>query len=209
MKRATCADRPQTRRSPSFSDLACVARQLGRVAGRPPHAISRVAARCPWGCPAAVENLPYDERGCPFPTLFWVTCPTLAVAVHRVESAGGVRRLAALLAAADQPGAASAGLLASLRAAERYERRRRRALVRAAVGGGPAARGAPAVDGGAALAAAIGGVSDASRLKCLHCHAAHALARPGYLLGRAVLAEAQRRAGSLWCDDARCREAGA
>jgi len=50
----------------------------------------------------------------------------------------------------------------------------------------------------------IGGVSPATRLrlKCLHPHAAHALARPRYRLGREVLEEA----GELWCADERCRE---
>ena len=36
-------------------------------------------------------------------------------------------------------------------------------------------------------------------------HAAHALVRPAYTLGRRVLDEASAAAGALWCDDARCR----
>ena len=40
-------------------------------------------------------------------------------------------------------------------------------------------------------------------LKCLHAHAAFALAEPGYELGNRVLAEA----GDLWCPDARCSNA--
>jgi hypothetical protein len=43
-------------------------------------------------------------------------------------------------------------------------------------------------------------VGDARAVKCLHAHVAHALAHPGYLVGRAILAEA----GDPWCDDARC-----
>lgn len=37
-------------------------------------------------------------------------------------------------------------------------------------------------------------------LKCLHAHAAFALARPGYELGERILAEA----GERWCPDGRC-----
>ncbi len=165
-------------------DRAVLELQLGRA----PHAISRVVARCPFGCPAAVEDLPYDAAGRPFPTLFYLTCPTLAAAVSRLEDAGGVRRLSATVRD-------DSGLAASLADAERYERRRRRTLA--------ARRAASQCDGGASLALGVGGVRPgATGLKCLHAHAAHALARPGYSLGRLVLEEA----GDSWCDDARCRE---
>ncbi|MGZ4199844.1 MAG: DUF501 domain-containing protein, partial [Thermoleophilia bacterium] len=131
-----------------------------------------VAARCPWGAPAVVEDLPYDDAGRPFPTLFWATCPALVAAVAAVESAGGVSRFETLAARDTQ-------LHRSLVAATRYERRRRRRLA--------ASSAAPPRDGGAALATGIGGVARPAALKCLHAHAAHALARPGYLLGERIL----------------------
>lgn len=154
-----------------------------------------MVAVCPFGCPAAVECLPYDAAGRPFPTLFYATCPALVEAVHAVESAGGVRRIGTLLGRRE-----GGELLASLRAAERFERLRRRALA-AGHGAESAAR---ALDGGAALSGRLGGVLQPRGVKCLHCHAAHALARPGYLLGRRVLEEAAAARGSLWCDDAHC-----
>lgn len=40
-----------------------------------------------------VENEPRDLKGRPFPTRYWLTCRTLAVAVSRLEAAGGVRAL--------------------------------------------------------------------------------------------------------------------
>jgi uncharacterized protein len=40
-------------------------------------------------------------------------------------------------------------------------------------------------------------------LKCLHAHAAYALARPGYELGDRIIAEA----GETWCPDGRCERA--
>ena len=174
-----------------------MAAQLGRT----PQAMSRVAARCPWGFPAAVENLPYDEAGRPFPTLFYATCPTLVAAVAAVESGGGVKRYERLLQT-------DVVLRASFLAAAAGERRRRRLLA--------TRYGRPMLDDGAALASGVAGVTETNagaasgasslsaadpwRVKCLHAHAAHALARPGYALGRRVLSEA----GNLWCDDCRC-----
>ena len=64
-------------------DREAVALQLGREPTTP----FRVAARCPAGLPSVIEN----ERGLAMPTSFWVTYPTLRVAISRVEASGGVR----------------------------------------------------------------------------------------------------------------------
>jgi hypothetical protein len=163
------------------ADWAVVAGQLART----PYAMSRVVARCPFGYPAAVETLPYGAGGRPFPTLFYLTCPTLVAAVSRLEDGGGVRVWTARLAV-------DPALARSARAAATATRRRRRELAR---------RYALAmVDGGASMASGIGGVGDVRAVKCLHAHVAHALARPGYVLGRAVLAEVR----DPWCSDGRC-----
>ena len=73
---------PQNLEPRTSGDLAAVARQLGREP-RP----FRVAARCPFGLPSVIEN----ERARNMPTSFWVTCPSLAADISRVESTGGVR----------------------------------------------------------------------------------------------------------------------
>ena len=86
------------------ADAAVVAGQLGRA----PHAMSAVAARCPFGFPAVVEDLPYDEAGRPFPTLYYCTCPTLVAAVSTLESDGGVAALDARALAAEPELARSA-----------------------------------------------------------------------------------------------------
>lgn len=52
------------------------------------------------------------------------------------------------------------------------------------------------------LDAGVGGARG-DGLKCLHAHAAFALANPGYELGERILAEA----GERWCPDARCAAA--
>ena len=163
------------------ADAAVVAGQLGR----PPHPITLIAARCPSGFPAVVEDLPYDGLGRPFPTLYYCTCPTLVAAVSRLESDGGVagwmRRIAA-----EPEFARSAADAAADSAVRRTD------LVRL--------HGLTMVDGGASLATGVGGVSDLLAIKCLHAHVGHALAHPGYELGEAILAEV----ADPWCDDRRC-----
>jgi hypothetical protein len=132
-----------------------------------------VALRCPHGFPAVTEQAPYDADGKPFPTTFYLTCPWLDAAIARLEAAGGVERWSR--AAESEP-----ALAASLARADREQRELR-----------------PELDVG------IGGTRVAGKLKCLHAHAAFALARPGYELGERVLAEA----GERWCGDRRCEQA--
>jgi uncharacterized protein len=151
-----------------MDDEAIVARQLGR----PPRAFRRVVARCPFGRPAVTEQEPYDRDGEPFPTTYYVTCPQLVAALARIEAAGGVERWSR--AAEDDP-----ELAASLVHATEEQRRVRRELA-----GDRHGR-----DEGASLDLGIGGSASPGHLKCLHAHAAFALARPGYVLGERVLAE--------------------
>jgi uncharacterized protein len=137
-----------------------------RQIGRPPRAFRRVAVRCPFGRPAVTEQEPFDGDGRPFPTQFYVTCPHLVAALSRLEAAGGVERWSR--AASDDP-----DLARSLAAAQAAQRRLR-----------------PELDAG------IGGSTRAGSLKCLHAHAAFALAQPGYELGDRIVAELP----SLWPD---------
>jgi hypothetical protein len=150
-------------------DRELVERQLGR----PPRAFLRVAARCPFGRPAVTEQLPYDESGEPFPTGYYLTCRALVAAIARLEAAGGVERWSR--AAAEDP-----GLTASRDRADEQQRTRRRELTQ----GSRIGR-----DGGASLELGVGGAGRSGSLKCLHAHAAFALARPGYELGERILEE--------------------
>jgi hypothetical protein len=138
--------------------------------GRPARAFRRVAVRCPYGFPAVTEQAPFADDGEPFPTTYYLTCPWLVAAIARLEAGGGVERWSR--AAAEDP-----RLRESLARADREQRELR-----------------PELDVG------IGGTSAPGNLKCLHAHAAFALARPSYGLGEAVLAEA----GERWCPDGRC-----
>ena len=160
-------------------DRAAVARQLGRE----PRAFLRVAVRCPYGRPAVTEQEPYDDQGGPFPTTYYLTCPHLVAAVSRLEAAGGVERWSR--AAADDP-----VLAASLAGGNDEQRSVRHDL----------AAGRTGSDDGASLELGIGGAGRHGSLKCLHAHAAYALARPGYVLGERIVAEIE----PLWPPDRCC-----
>jgi hypothetical protein len=132
---------------------------IERQLGRRPRAFRGVAVRCPFGRPAVTEQQPLDEDGRPFPTQFYATCSYLVAAISRLEAAGGVERWS-------RAAVADPALAQSLRAAQAEQRALR-----------------PELDAG------IGGSTRHGSLKCLHAHAAFALARPGYELGERILAE--------------------
>jgi uncharacterized protein len=130
-----------------------------RQLGRRPRAFRAVAVRCPYGKPAVTEQAPFDADGRPFPTQYYVTCPFLVAAISRLEAAGGVERWSRSVEQDEE-------LAQSLGEAQAEQRRIR-----------------PEIDAG------IGGSTRTGSLKCLHAHAAFALARPGYELGDRILAE--------------------
>ncbi len=156
-----------------MDDREVVERQLGRA----PRAFRRVVVRCPWGRPAVTEQAPFDDSGEPFPTTYYVTCPFVVAAISRLEAAGGVERWS-------ERAATDPDLAESLQRATREQREVRRELAGSKTGR----------DDGSSLELGIAGARRPERLKCLHAHAAFALARPGYELGESVLAEI----GSLW-----------
>ena len=139
---------------------------VARQIGRSPRAFRRVAVRCPFGKPAVTEQAPFDDEGHPFPTQYYVTCRHLVAAISRIEAAGGVERWSEAAREDDE-------LARSLTAAQEEQRRSR-----------------PEIDAG------IGGTTRGGSLKCLHAHAAFALARPRYELGDRILAELP----ALWPD---------
>jgi uncharacterized protein len=149
-------------------DRAAVALQLGRE----PRTLRRVVVRCPFGLPAVTEQDPYDPDGEPFPTTYYLTCRHLVAAVSRLEAAGGVERWSEVVT--EDP-----GLRRDLERATAEQVQIRKEL----------AEGATGNDGGRSLGLGIGGSRNPPALKCLHAHVAFALARPGYRLGQAVLAE--------------------
>ena len=110
-----------------------------------------------------VENHPLLDDGTPFPTLFWLTCPVLVKRASKLEGAGRMAALNALVGAADEMRTRID------EAADRYrDRRDERARV----------SDAGAVPGGGS-----------ERIKCLHAHLAHDLADPPNPVGAMVLAQ--------------------
>lgn len=160
-----------------MDDRSAVTIQIGRR----PRAFRGVAARCPFGMPAVTVQDPYDAGGDPFPTTYYLTCRHLVAAVSRLEAAGGVERWTERLARDPE-------LSTDHERATREQR-----AVRARL-----AEGRTGVDGGRSLSTGIGGSRTPGRLKCLHAHAAFALARPGYLLGEGILREIVNAEGTLW-----------
>jgi len=142
-----------------------------RQLGRRPRAFRRVAVRCPFGRPAITEQAPFDESGEPFPTEYWVTCRHLGAAIARLEADRGVERWSR---------------------AAREDRYLRESLER---GHEEQRRLRPELPGG------IGGQTRTGGLKCLHAHAAFALARPGYELGDRILAEVEPLWPERCCSD--------
>jgi uncharacterized protein len=162
------------------ADRAAVARQLGRE----PRAFRRVVVRCPFGLPAVTEQHPYAPDGEPFPTTYYLTCRHLVTALSRLEADGGVERWSA--SADNDP-----VLTASRARADDEQRRVRRELAGAETGR----------DGGASLGSGVGGAARTGSLKCLHAHAAFALARPGYELGERIVAEVEPLWPARCCSD--------
>jgi hypothetical protein len=150
------------------ADREAVAEQIGRE----PRAFRRVVVRCPFGRPAVTEQHAYTSDGEPFPTTYYVTCRHLVAALSRLEADGGVERWSARAGAEPD--------LAASRARADDEQRR----IRSELAAGETGR-----DAGASLELGVGGAGRTGSLKCLHAHAAFALARPGYELGERILGE--------------------
>lgn len=169
-----------------MDDRAVVERQLGR----PPRAFGSVVVRCPFGLPAVTEQEPYDAKGEPFPTTYYVTCPHLISAIARLEAAGGVERWSDVVQADEE-------LRNSLERATSEQRG-----IRSELAGDT--RGS---DCGASLDLGIGGSRSPGHLKCLHAHVAYALARPGYELGQRMFDEVvDPWPGERCCTDADCAQ---
>jgi len=182
-------DRPPTPR-----DLTVIAWQIGRV----PKGVLAIACDCPYGYPQVTVNHPLRRDGGSFevfPTLFWLTCPFLTEEVARLEAAGGVKRLEALLR--EDP-----DLARKYARAHAAYRRERLSYLSEGDRGFLLEKGVwEAVETG------VAGLRNPLRVKCLHAQLAHFLARGENPIGRLVAEELPR----LFCppDQVLCRKAEA
>lgn len=158
-----------------MNDLEIVTRQLGRELTCEMAAVSR----CPAGFPVVVRNAPVTKDGAPFPTLYWLTCPSLCADISRLEASGAVADFERLL---QQPVTRTALLASDL--AYRRERAKR-------------IRG----DGAGLLDVGIAGNRDPLRLKCLHAHVADYLVGGLNPIGEQVLNQAPMPADCRVCAD--------
>lgn len=118
--------------------------------GRPPRAVREVAHRCPCGLPSVVATSPRLDDGTPFPTLYYLTCSRLASRLGTLEADGRMREMTERLDTDPE-------LAAAYRRAHESYLAERDAIE--PLGTDVSAGGMP------------------GRVKCLHVHAAHALAR--------------------------------
>ena len=143
----------------TVADRETIAWQIGRA----PRGVRGVAKRCSYGFPQVIQVMPVIADA-PFPTLFWLTCPHLLREVSQLEAAGWVGRLEDRLAEDES-------LRQSMsNAHDRYVALREDLLTQEAKEKLIAQRRY-----GALKERGIGGLSDRSRLKCLHLHVAHEL----------------------------------
>jgi len=156
----------------SERELRVIQAQLGR----PPRGVMEIERRCRWGYPQVIKVYPL-LHGEPFPTLFWLTCPTLIEQLSALEQRGYIKEIEKLLAEDE-------------RLRQEYHRNHRDYIAErwAALSAEDRAllerrcRGvwpyAPTL-----MERGIGGIADWNRVKCLHLHYAHHLAR-GNAIGR-------------------------
>jgi len=145
----------------SLKDKRIIEKQLGRI----PRGLLGIECRCRYGYPQVVTVYPLIE-GKPFPTIFWLTCPFLANEIDHLEATGWVKRMETrvrenqVLAARLQ-----AAHLAYINEKYRFLTEEDRVFLEEA---GML---------NSLLEKGIGGTADFTRIKCLHLHVAHALAR--------------------------------
>ncbi|MGH3544799.1 MAG: DUF501 domain-containing protein [Mycobacteriales bacterium] len=143
------------------SDRLAVSAQLSR----PARGVHAVAHRCPCGLPDVVMTKPRLEDGTPFPTTFYLTCPSVNAQISTLESSGLMRQMTQRIADEPELGAAYAAAHIDY-VTQRAKLGRVPEIEQVSAGGMP------------------------TRVKCLHALVAHALGRgPGVNpLGDEVLA---------------------
>jgi hypothetical protein len=160
----------------SLKDRRIIAQQLGRE----PRGVIEVPRRCTYGYPQVVTVYPLIDAT-PFPTLYWLTCPYLHREIAALESGGMIGGIEEKIASDPQ------FKERVVRAHRSYIERRRGLLSDVDLAYIEERGMLPAL-----LKRGIGGIEDFSHVKCLHLHAAHALAAENPI-GEIVLESLARR----------------
>ncbi len=154
----------------SLKDKRIIEKQLRRI----PRGLLGIECRCHYGYPQVVTVYPLIDKK-PFPTIFWLTCPYLAREIDHLEAEGWIVRMEVKLRADE-------GLALCLQEAHKAYIAERAHLL-------SSQDRAFLEEAGmlnSLLEKGIGGTADFSRVKCLHLHVAHALARENPI-GKLVL----------------------
>lgn len=149
----------------SDRDLDLLRQQLGRE----PRGVRAIETRCPVGHPQVVRVYPWVDGG-PFPTLFWLSCPSLVRQISALEHQGLIAHLEALIVGDDD---LREGLFDDHRA---YIEERWNEL---SAQDQQWIRDQRLTD--VFLERGIGGILNWTSVKCLHLHYAHHLARANVL----------------------------
>ncbi|HNV71207.1 MAG TPA: DUF501 domain-containing protein [Candidatus Ozemobacteraceae bacterium] len=150
-----------------------------RLLGRPARVPFTVLKRCPDGSPQVVQAEPvFQEDGIwkPFPTIYWLLCPKLRLAISHLEQGGFLK---SMLSRLEQDSAFREAFLRGQSAV--CECRVRRA---AQILPQPLSENMAKV----LRETSIAGSHHLLGLKCLHAHAAHTLAGGENPVGEAILA---------------------
>lgn len=183
---------PPRGEAPSEADLETIHLQLGKLRYRPISVLTRCAAGRPQVVLSYFGTRPdRPDRGGPSANVYWLTCPHLRKHVDRLEATGWIRQLEAELQAVE----ADRDQLAADQATYAAEAQQLAASI-------PADWPPPRLDTG------IGGVSDRTRLKCVHAHLSFHLSHPeGGVAGRRTLERLEAshpREKLLLCPNGKC-----
>jgi hypothetical protein len=140
------------------ADKKVIAYQLGRT----PQGLKSILKRCDKGFPQLVLTLPLLSQNIPFPTIYWLTCPFLNGKVATLESQGFIKQFQKWIEG-DKKFKKDL-----LRAQKAYRDERKKML--------SSCSDFPDYAKDALEEVGVGGVSDLSKVKCLHAHYAHYLA---------------------------------
>lgn len=147
-------------------ELLIIEKQLGRR----PRGVRAIETRCPAGHPQVIKVSPLvDDK--PFPTLFWLTCPSLNTQISRLEHEGNIQIVEALIRE-DSEFQEAYHQNHQRYAEERWSQLSTLEKVWIESHG----------YADALLKTGIGGIHDWDTVKCLHLHYAHHLAR-GNVIG--------------------------
>jgi hypothetical protein len=144
---------------------------LEQQLGRPPRGVRAIERFCPAGHPQVIRVYPLIDAK-PFPTLFWLSCPSLVQQISRLEYRGVITTLEQLI---QDDASFRADYHKNHRAyvQERWEQLSPEDCLWVQTQGLRSAF----------LTRGIGGLQDWNQVKCLHMHFAHHRARES-VIGR-------------------------